>query len=125
MSKPVGFTITRELHADWKRVLKKINPVYVGFLLDSEPKYFELMTTSFKHPVICIPHKDYEILNTMPGLLINLMSVFGKQCVSRIGGVKFIAPLEGKNKELIHAIINQFDAEVVDILPKGVDNCQD
>jgi hypothetical protein len=125
MTKPPGMTLTMELTADWKRILKKLNPIYLGFIANLTPKYFELTSSNFKFPILNIQHPDHAVLNNMPDFLFNLTSTINKQCVNKIGGIRFIPPIQDKYNRVLHDIIDMFDAEVKDIIVDGVQRCQD
>jgi hypothetical protein len=112
---PSCFTPLAELKVDWPRVLKRLRPRYRGILLPLNKQHLQAMSSSFKYPVVAIPHEDYIELNKNVRLLAEIAGAINYQNVHRFSGVTFIAPMSPEEQELIDKIIETFDAEVIDV----------
>jgi hypothetical protein len=116
---PDNFTLVAELRVDWKNILKRIPINLRGHLLTVETDHIGTLTSKFKYPILAIPSPSYDTLNQDISLLNCITSNVNEQLVHKIGGTKFVPPLEGNAADLVDDIIKMFDAEIIDILPGG------
>ena len=115
MTLPNAFTILAELKADWPRVLKRVQIPYRGYLAMVDIKLLGLYSSNYRTPVLAIQHPRYNQLNKNINLLNAITSAVNNQLVHKISGVRFIKPMEDKEREVIESLIEAFDAELVDV----------
>ncbi len=92
-----------------------MKPRYRGYLLVVDKRHLELLSTNYKYPVVLIPSEEFQILNTDAACLANITSAINDQLVHKFSGVKFRPPEPPEMREVLDKLIQEFDAEVIDV----------
>lgn len=113
--KPTSLNLVAEIRLDWPKIINKVPIQFRGILNTKDIKRIGLVSEQFKHPIVVIEDQGYISLNKDAEFLTELTKAINSQLINKCGGVKFISPIVGKQSEFIDTIIEEFDAQIINV----------
>ena len=115
MISPNAFSTLAEVKLEWKKLVNRLPTHVKGVLALVNTKRIATITEQFKYPIVAIEHENYLLLNKDFILLHDILLVLNTLIVHKIGGIKFVKPMEEEYGKTIDELIDTFDAEIIHI----------